>query len=88
MRFQKMKELIKNVLPQPIWDRLGHYRKKFGQFYFESLIKLSKRAGLYVYPISDIYSPLHEISLLKKNTRWKFHEQEHLRLHAAFRFTL
>ena len=68
---RKMKELVKATLPKPVWDKLGHIRKKFGNFYFQGLIKLSKRAGLDVYPISDMYSPLPEISQLKKNiNRW------------------
>jgi hypothetical protein len=66
-----MKELVKAVLPQTIWDKLGHIRKKLKNLYFQSLIKLSRRAGLDVYPISNMYSPLPEISHLKHNiNRW------------------
>lgn len=64
-----MKKLVKATLPKPVWDKLGYIRKKFENFYFQGLIKLSRKAGLDVYPISDMYSPLPEISQLKNNIR-------------------
>jgi hypothetical protein len=69
--FDKMKATIRGSLPRPIWNLLSRGKKAFKDFYFQSIIKMSRSAGLDVYPSSDFYSPLPSMASLEKNMdRW------------------